>query len=514
MRVARVAGSGLPAPAVPTRLGARTVARQAVPVVPQRKPPTVANVDSPLEREADMVADRIMAMPSKTGEPRVQRMCGDCANELRRQPMEGDEEEEELQLKPEAGGPRTAGAAVAAAAVAHGGQPLSPAERAYFEPRFGRDFSDVRVHDDPRAHAAADDINARAFALGSHIACGRGEYAAGTARGRHLLAHELTHVLQQKGIIGLLQRSCAIPVSRESGPACSGRIDVRAGEISLPNLSFFHLFIVFIDSTDTAYGLRGQPQQDPPGGGYGKVETSCGLYEPGFIDYDERAPSVTVYEGEDACNKVSAMIAHLNEIPRWSIPYSPNGPNSNSVVASMLRRAGLPLEKPNVAAPGFDMELINVGPADTPGLGDRRHRLLFMLRGSEDLSAMGLSYDIDVFETWGISFPIIIGADYTFNTGFLGSAGLGLEVPLVNLPTTPLAPTHLRLSGGGTAGFEPNAATDALDALVGGFFQANLGFDINDMRVSPFYRFDRLHNLETESARSIHSGGVQMGFAF
>jgi hypothetical protein len=78
-----------------------------------------------------------------------------------------------------------------------GGSPLPATTRAFFEPRFGADFSQVRVHTDSRAAATANSIQARAFTVGSNIAFGAGRYAPESPPGRQLLAHELTHVLQQ-----------------------------------------------------------------------------------------------------------------------------------------------------------------------------------------------------------------------------------------------------------------------------------------------------------------------------
>ena len=80
-----------------------------------------------------------------------------------------------------------------------GGAPLAPAERAYFEPRFGHDFSAVRIHADAQAATAAADIGARAFTLGRDIAFARDEYRPATDAGRRLIAHELAHTLQQNG---------------------------------------------------------------------------------------------------------------------------------------------------------------------------------------------------------------------------------------------------------------------------------------------------------------------------
>lgn len=76
------------------------------------------------------------------------------------------------------------------------GRPLDPATRAVMEPRFGRDFSGVRVHTDNDAAAAAMALQARAYSVGCDMVFGAGEFAPGTERGQHLLAHELAHAVQ------------------------------------------------------------------------------------------------------------------------------------------------------------------------------------------------------------------------------------------------------------------------------------------------------------------------------
>lgn len=78
------------------------------------------------------------------------------------------------------------------------GQPLDSASRAYFEPRFGTSFADVRLHVGTDAARSARDIQARAYTAGSHVAFGAGEFAPATNTGRELLAHELAHVIQQR----------------------------------------------------------------------------------------------------------------------------------------------------------------------------------------------------------------------------------------------------------------------------------------------------------------------------
>ncbi|MGO4700718.1 eCIS core domain-containing protein [Dyella sp. 2RAB6] len=80
-----------------------------------------------------------------------------------------------------------------------GGQALDHATRSFMEPRFGHDFSHVRVHASPQAAETAADVGASAYTVGSHIVFGRGSYAPSTHTGRQLLAHELAHVVQQGG---------------------------------------------------------------------------------------------------------------------------------------------------------------------------------------------------------------------------------------------------------------------------------------------------------------------------
>ena len=77
------------------------------------------------------------------------------------------------------------------------GQPLEATAREFMETRFGHDFSNVRVHADSRANASADAVAASAYTVGSHIVFGAGKYTPETVSGQSLLAHELTHVVQQ-----------------------------------------------------------------------------------------------------------------------------------------------------------------------------------------------------------------------------------------------------------------------------------------------------------------------------
>ena len=79
-----------------------------------------------------------------------------------------------------------------------GGQSLEPSVQRDMEGRLGSSFSDVKVHTDPAASASAAAVDASAYTVGNEIVFGAGSYQPDTPEGRHTLAHELTHVVQQR----------------------------------------------------------------------------------------------------------------------------------------------------------------------------------------------------------------------------------------------------------------------------------------------------------------------------
>ena len=169
---------------------------------------TVNRPGDKYEQEADRVADQVMRIsdsettldrgePSTSETASIQRACSACEEELQRQPLE--EEEELVQAKEvSAGAPQlTAQFATAVSGMRGGGRPLSPSLRAYFEPRFGHDFSRVRVHTEGRSNETARAIHARAYTIGQDVVFGSGEYLPFATEGKRLIAHELAHVVQQ-----------------------------------------------------------------------------------------------------------------------------------------------------------------------------------------------------------------------------------------------------------------------------------------------------------------------------
>jgi hypothetical protein len=151
----------------------------------------VSNPGDPDEREADAIADRVMRMSDPQAlcgaETAVRSKCAACDH---------DDRGNVARKADPAGSAAPPGKAAAFFGGLGSGVRLPNAERAFFEPRFGRDLSSVRIHDYPAAADAARAIGARAFAIGSDIAFARGEFRPGSTAGRRLLAHELAHTFQ------------------------------------------------------------------------------------------------------------------------------------------------------------------------------------------------------------------------------------------------------------------------------------------------------------------------------
>ena len=148
----------------------------------------VGGADDPEERQADALAARALNGPA--GAPCA---CGGGC------PSCGGGGKGKIRRSAEAGAPVSAGAATGFGNRA--GRPLGLAARRDFEPRFGADFSAVRIHDDPATHRLARGIGARAFAIGGDIGFAEGRHRPETAAGRALLAHELAHVALGHGKI-------------------------------------------------------------------------------------------------------------------------------------------------------------------------------------------------------------------------------------------------------------------------------------------------------------------------
>lgn len=158
-----------------------------------------------------------------------------------------------------------------APAIVDAGCPLDEDVRSQMEAGFGRDFSNVRVHDDARAHDSARMLSARAYAAGDHLVFGEGAYRPGTAAGRGLIAHELAHSVQQAGV--QMKPEGSLPAGYDTeleAQADHAAAAVMSGR-PVPALSRIGAPTVFRAQDDPPAGgsaepvAAGPPQKLPPG---------------------------------------------------------------------------------------------------------------------------------------------------------------------------------------------------------------------------------------------------------
>ncbi len=184
-------------------------------------------VNAPNDRyevEADRVADQVMRMPvgdlSAWGRPapttpKLQLKCEAC----------GSDDETTMRSSDMATPTVTPMIERNIQAMQGGGRPLDDNTRSFFEQRMGADFSNVRIHTDANAVQTSRDINARAFTTGNDIAFNSGEYNPNTAAGKHLLAHELTHTIQQSN--GNVSRTIQLaPIATDGGEWDTDKYDI------------------------------------------------------------------------------------------------------------------------------------------------------------------------------------------------------------------------------------------------------------------------------------------------
>lgn len=152
--------------------------------------------------------------------------------------------------------------------IASEGQPLDPRTRATMEPRFGHDFSQVRIHTDTRAAESADALGANAYTTGPNLVFGAGQYAPESSGGQRLIAHELAHVVQQA-----------------SGPV-SGSIKEDGLSISHPSDRFEHEADASADRVMAGQTVAG------PSGAHATAGGAMAIQRQADDEAEEAAPAV------------------------------------------------------------------------------------------------------------------------------------------------------------------------------------------------------------------------------
>ena len=255
------------------------------------------------EQEADAMADKVMRMPvndqpffspNPAGISHVQRKCAHC------------EEEEKLQRKENTTQPTEASSETSSYinSLSSKGSPLSESTRSFFEPRFGRDFSDVKIHNDSVAAKSADSINALAYTTGNNIVFNQNQFSPESDSGKKLLAHELTHVMQQSQLT-----KSQLMLQRGGAKASADATKVQAAK----------------DKLKAKYGLKGVKEENGvawntySGTGSGIVYCEStdkqSWYQCGTIDDPELIQQQQIYsDNQEALAKLEAEERRTDEI--------------------------------------------------------------------------------------------------------------------------------------------------------------------------------------------------------
>lgn len=187
------------------------------------------------EQEADRIAEKVMRMPFSDSampmtismEEGIDRKCSTCGMEredekkiidIGRRPSSTFNLEASEEFTNEINNIRSSN-----------GSLLDSSTKEFMNSRFGHDFSSVRVHTDESAARSANSANARAYTIGNDVVFGKGQYQPNTLEGRRLLAHELTHVVQQNTM------TSAMSIQRDVGWTRRGPLPDPYGELFLLN---------------------------------------------------------------------------------------------------------------------------------------------------------------------------------------------------------------------------------------------------------------------------------------
>lgn len=186
------------------------------------------------EQEADAMVNKVMNMPAdvssgffKPAAAAIKRKCKDC------------EEEGHISHQTETNGHVSGKKELNkyVDSLDSSGQPLPDTSRQIFEPRFGHDFSDVRIHTDNAAARSAQSVNALAYTTGKHIVFNQGQYAPDNTSGQKLMAHELTHVVQQNNGAGSSKNIQRQDDKKDDSPfKITKRLQLPAPDIGLPQV--------------------------------------------------------------------------------------------------------------------------------------------------------------------------------------------------------------------------------------------------------------------------------------
>lgn len=179
------------------------------------------------------------------------------------------------------------------------GQPLDAATRAFMEPRLGHNFSQVRVHTDTQAAESAEAVNALAYTVGRDMVFGQGQYAPGTSAGQRILAHELTHVAQQ----------------RRTSYSAQGRLNV--GATNDPSEQQAHQAEHMISAGPSRHASEkawNQAQASASVADMATASTLRRLVNPNFVNCNPPSAAIAAITGPDPVGVITAANARAIEL--------------------------------------------------------------------------------------------------------------------------------------------------------------------------------------------------------
>jgi hypothetical protein len=290
---------------------------------------TIGAVDDSYEREADAVAERVMRMADKKATQIeaapvvIQKKCAACEEEEKKmvqRKCSKCEEQQKLQMKGETGANSgMAAPQVVLDAINAGGQKLDAGTRGFMESRFGYDFGNVQIHNNRLAHQSSSAINALAYTHGNHVVFANGQYHPETNQGKQLLAHELTHVVQQNTV-----RSNSV-ISRRDKPSS---ITVDIGKVNAPDTPKGVNRIIPRKELDVQVKIKGASENDPVNLSISGSTTDTGSAKINGVDsYDINATETIKLKGVDQtepgyAGKLRLVAQHGGKLVKQSNAFS------------------------------------------------------------------------------------------------------------------------------------------------------------------------------------------------
>jgi hypothetical protein len=268
------------------------------------------------------------------------------------------------------------------------GQPIDLAARAFMEPRFGHDFSQVRVHTDAMAAESARAVKAQAYSVGHRLVFDTGQYTPGTLAGKKLLAHELTHVVQQEGKPRTVKRK-----KKPTAPGVQPALQIVIVEIGLSRLNDIALRAIQQTITDELKGVTKTSKKSKVSAGF-KVDPRNSLSAAEAKEFGETDFVVyLVRKSESAENLLDLAKRHL------SVEKNQEKTLIDGIMAQMKKEGGATakLGKRSVSFVAVDLlEREMAGPYDESERAERAHKVgvkLAALMLHELGHAMGAEHD-------------------------------------------------------------------------------------------------------------------------